>query len=112
MIALEVGIDMTLISRFESRKERFIRTILTEKEYQVYAELPSQLKPRFLATRWACKEAIFKATQDQHYLEYSILNDEKGKPYVWNHLEMKVSISHEKDTVIAIVIVNENSGQI
>lgn len=105
MKALDVGIDITSIKRFNDRKDSFIKRILTEEEYSVYNELSIVKKPVFLATRWACKEAIFKATEDPKYLEYSILNSKSGKPYVLNHENMKVSISHEGDTAIAIVIV-------
>lgn len=105
MITLDVGIDITSIERFKNRKDNFIKRILTEEEYSVYSELSLVKKPVFLATRWACKEAIFKATEDPKYLDYSILNTKTGKPFILNHSNMKVSISHEGDTVIAIVIV-------
>lgn len=105
MIDLDVGIDITSIKRFENRKEKFIRCILTEEEYSIYKDLSPNKMCVFLATRWACKEAIFKATEDSKYLEYSILNSPTGKPYILNHPNMRVSISHEGDTVIAIVIV-------
>lgn len=100
--SMEVGIDTTRISRFENKSEKFIKTILTEEEYNIYLQEKS---PSFLAVRWACKEAIFKATQDRDYLKYTILQYENGKPYVLEHDNYKVSITHEGDYVTAIVIV-------
>lgn len=102
---MDVGIDITSIERFKNRDDKFISYILTPEEYSVYNNLSPNKKPVFLATRWACKEAIFKATEDPKFLEYSILNTSTGKPYILNYPDMKVSISHEGDTVIAIVIV-------
>ncbi|MBE6136765.1 MAG: holo-ACP synthase [Erysipelotrichaceae bacterium] len=100
---MDIGVDITLISRFNDRSEKFINTILTEEERKIYDALKEERKKVFLATRWASKEAIFKATQDRNYLGYSILNEENGKPYVLNHPEIKISISHDGDFVVAFV---------
>lgn len=102
---MKVGIDLTRISRFENKKENFINRILTKVELEEFLKLQDDSKSTFLAVRWACKEAIFKATQDQNYLSYSILKYPTGEPYVVNHPEMSISISHEGDYVTAIVIV-------
>ncbi len=102
---MDIGVDITGISRFKNRKERFVNCILTEEELRLYHTLSEEKKPVFLATRWACKEAIFKATQNKNYLQYSILNDTNGKPYVQNEPKMHISISHESDTVIAFVVI-------
>ena len=49
-----------------------------KKEYELRND-----KVNYLASRFASKEAYFKATQDIHYLGISILNDKNGKelPY-------------------------------
>ncbi len=100
----DIGIDITSINRFVDFKPNYIDRILTIEEKQIFNSLSNEKKATFLATRWAAKEAIFKATQDNKYLSYSILNDENGKPYILNHQELKISISHEDNLVIAIVI--------
>ena len=102
---MEIGVDITTISRFKNRSDRFIRTILGDEEYNLYLSLNPNLKETFLATRWASKEAIFKAINDKDYLKYQILNSDVGKPYVLNHPEIKISISHENDSVIAFVVI-------
>jgi holo-[acyl-carrier protein] synthase len=104
---MKVGIDLTRISRFENKKENFINRILTKVELEEFNKLKDDSKSTFLAVRWACKEAIFKATQDQKYLEYSILKHPSGEPYVLDHPEMSISISHEGDYVTSIVIVEK-----
>ena len=101
---MDVGIDITSIERFKDKKTRFIEYILTNEERADFSCCVDANKARFLATHWACKEAIFKATQDKDYLKYTIKKDENGKPYVLGHDDMKISISHEGDMVVAICI--------
>lgn len=100
---MEVGIDITSINRFEKLSNRAIKSILTEVEYSIYNELPSNEKIVYLAKQWAFKEAIFKATNDNDYLKYSILYNDN--PYVLNMPNMKLSYSIENDKVITVVIV-------
>lgn len=104
----DVGIDLTTISRFRDKDDHYARCYLTPSEFQIYASLKEQTsKEVFLATRWASKEAIFKATQDPNFTSYSILNEANGKPYVADHPEMKLSISHDGDMAVAIVILTK-----
>ena len=72
------------------------------KEYYMLLE---EKQATYLASRWAVKEALFKAIKIANYKEYSIMNDETGQPYVENHPEIKVSISHEDGYCIAFVLV-------
>ena len=102
-----IGLDLVDMSRIHF-EESFVRRILTEEEYSVYGTFTSEKRRReYLAGRFASKEAIFKATQDPHYLHYSILNDDTGKPYVKDHPEMNISISHDGNIAAAIVQINE-----
>lgn len=101
---MEIGIDMTTIGRFENAKERLINRILTKNEKDEFLNLPKENKATFLAIHWAVKEAIFKATQDCNYLSYEIQKNSDGKPFVVHHPELKISISHEKNSVIAIAL--------
>ena len=100
-----VGVDIVKISRFNDVNSHFIDRILTneeKKEYQLRND-----KVNYLASRFASKEAYFKATQDIHYLGISILNDKNGKPYVLNKKNIHLSISDEDEYVIAYLIVEE-----
>ena len=79
-----------------------IYMINEKKEYELRSD-----KVNYLASRFASKEAYFKATQDIHYLGISILNDKNGKPYVLNKKNIHLSISDEDEYVIAYLIVEE-----
>ena len=100
-----IGVDIVKISRFNDVTEHFIDRILTSKEKAEYTL--KENKVQYLASRFAAKEAYFKATQDIHYLGVSILNDEKGKPYIDNKKNIHLSISHEDEYLIAYLIWEE-----
>ena len=102
---MNIGIDIVKISRFENKDIHFIKRVLTEKELLVYNNLIEEKKTQYLASRWASKEAIFKANKDEHYLSYSILNKENGEPYVDDHEEIKISISHDGEYAVASVLI-------
>lgn len=100
------GIDIVQLSRIHPEKESLVRHLLTPLEQQEYEKKRTEKQKReYLGGRFAAKEAIFKATQDPAYLSYSILHKENGMPYVYAHPEMEVSIAHDGDYAIAIVIV-------
>ena len=102
---MNIGIDLAKISRFENKDIHFIKRVLTEKELLVYNNLIEEKKTQYLASRWASKEAIYKANKDEHYLSYSILNKDNGEPYVDGHEEIKISISHDGEYVIASILI-------
>lgn len=102
---MEIGVDLTTVSRFNNIKKHFIKRMLTDIEYDLYLKCKKENRTEFLAARWAVKEAIFKANNDIGYLHYSLLHKENGKPYILDHPEIKVSLSHEKDTLIALVLI-------
>lgn len=102
---MNIGIDIVKISRFENKDIHFIKRVLTEKELLVYNNLLEEKKAQYLASRWACKEAIFKTNKDEHYLSYSILNKDNGEPYVDGHEEIKISISHDGEYAVASVLI-------
>ena len=108
-----VGIDITKNERFKSflNDERKISRILSESEKQVYFNIKlEKSKLEYLGSRFACKEALFKATNISfNFNEVSVLNNECGKPYiVCDFLDsrcVEVSISHEEEYSIAIVLI-------
>ena len=64
----------------------------------------------FYATRFAAKEAIYKATNGEfEFHEIEILKDEYGKPVPkilhHNDIKIKLSLSYEKEYAIAFCIV-------
>lgn len=102
---MEVGIDLVKKDRFINVDNYFINRVYTKEELFVYNKLDETKKVDFLSSRWAVKEAIFKANGSNNYLHYSILNDDKGKPFVLNEPKIKISISHDGDYVIAIAVI-------
>lgn len=100
-----IGVDIVDIRRVQLNAA-FIDHVLTESEKKEYSEIKrDQTKKEYLAGRFASKEAIFKATQDIHYLSYSILHEVNGRPYVPDHPEIEISISHDGDYAIAFVMI-------
>lgn len=112
------GTDIVEISRIkkdiEEIGERFLNKIYTEKEI-AYCESKKMQKFQSYAARFAAKEAIYKALSDKIDFEYSwkdfeILNEERGKPYVNLHFDIKeletieISLSHCKEYAVANVV--------
>jgi phosphopantetheine--protein transferase-like protein len=95
-----VGIDIVKINRFKQNIGLWSKKILTDHEKEELTKRTNQLQ--YIASRWASKEAFFKCTGSIENV--SILNDKNNKPYILNHPDLEISISHEKDFCIAIVI--------
>ncbi|WP_108775171.1 holo-ACP synthase [Lactimicrobium massiliense] len=99
------GIDIVQLSRIRL-DQPLIHRILTEKEQMEYAELKTdRRRMEYLGGHFAAKEAIFKAAQDQSWLSYSILHEKNGRPYIDSHPDWQISIAHDGDYAIAIVII-------
>ncbi|MCR5230630.1 MAG: 4'-phosphopantetheinyl transferase superfamily protein [Solobacterium sp.] len=99
------GIDIVDLKRVPLQ-DSFLKRILTEKEMKEYMRLSgTQRRREYAGGRFACKEAIFKATQDPDYLHYSILHGENGRPYVEDHPEIEISISHDGGIAAAVVLI-------
>jgi holo-[acyl-carrier protein] synthase len=113
-----IGCDIIEIERIRETLsrlgERFVESILTQKELLLYSRLKDPAC--FVAGRFAAKEALSKALgcgigKDFSWHDVSILNDEKGRPYiVWEGspiLEISathISISHSKTVAMAYVV--------
>ncbi len=103
-----IGIDLVSLNRV-SLEETWIQHILTNEEMKELSGIKLESrKIAYVGGRFAVKEAIFKATQDLSYLSFSCLHDEKGKPYILDHPEIEVSISHDDGYAVAMVLVKEN----
>lgn len=98
-----IGVDIVEIEQ-NRLSPSFVSYILTAEEQEEYNALPAEKqKKEYLAGRFASKEAIFKATQDINYLDYAILHGPNGAPYVLNHPEIQISISHSRTIAIAFI---------
>lgn len=99
-----IGVDIVDISRIQLYPS-FIDHILTDEEKEEYKEKKTEYqKKEFLAAHFAAKEAIFKANQDKNYLHYSILHHKNGCPYIKDHPELEISISHDGGMAAAFVM--------
>ena len=118
-----IGTDIVEVSRIEASIEKFgddfAERILAESEMQSY--LNSSIKPRFLAKRFAAKEAFSKALgtglrEPAIFQNIAVSHDDLGKPILVlaqplqaflatkaiQH--MHISISDEKNLAAAFVV--------
>lgn len=117
-----VGIDLVELSRIkETFDQRFIDRMLSEKEKEVYESIVNeQTKLSYLGGRFAAKEAIFKAIskgdKSANFKDFSVLNDENGKPYViskyFKNEIVHLSITHTKNYAIAYCLIEEPNENI
>ncbi|WKX02227.1 holo-ACP synthase [Candidatus Mycoplasma mahonii] len=93
-----LGIDLTQISRFKDVSDSFIRKILHPDEIVKYNL--SEDKPKFLAKRWAVKEALYKADNSLKYFnKIKLFDDNRTMRYPGYN----ISTSNEGDYYVAIV---------
>jgi holo-[acyl-carrier protein] synthase len=129
-----VGIDITKIPRFEKLMaqkyfENFLNKALHKKEIEEFHKLKTnELKSKYLASRWSYKEALVKATGNKKLIfsKVYLTKNEQGKPFITFDEEYTkhdpiikdilnrthVSISHEDDTSVAIVIIENKNNLI
>lgn len=97
-----IGTDIIKNSRV---KEQLAKRVLTAAEYEIYVSKNNGLKNEYLASRFAAKEAIVKATNKLYSVNnIEILNDGDGKPYCSNIEGIELSLSHEDDYSVAFAI--------
>jgi holo-[acyl-carrier protein] synthase len=125
-----IGTDIVRIQRIEAELERngerFAEKILGPQELEKYHRRKQQVAARgirFLATRFAAKEAFSKAIglgmrMPMTWRAMQTLNAPSGKPIVVvsgalkefmenNHLSAQVSITDEAEYAVAFVIVEK-----
>ena len=106
-----IGIDLVELSRIALNLERLANRILSDYEFVEYQKM-SLLKRKieYVGGRFAAKEAIFKAIDLKrafNYKDFSVLNDEHGKPYVKTKIDIniEISISHTNNYATAIALI-------
>ena len=119
---LGIGVDVTSIERIRNSRvelDKLANKILTDFELVEYQK-QDKYPEKFLAKRWAAKEAIAKAfgtgiAGDTRFKSIEIRHDYNGRPAVifWDQLKNRaetlgakchLSISDEGDTVVAYSI--------
>lgn len=106
-----IGVDIVENDRFSSFLdcERKLKKILSSAELNTYSKISlNKRKLEYLASRFAAKEALYKAGLRDTFTDVSILNNDDGSPYVVcsEDLDIKISISHNNSMSIAMVIIN------
>ena len=104
---INVGIDMISKNRIDLNNHPFIKKIFSINEKKIFDLLINdESKISFISSRWAAKEAIYKAlnNKDILFINIEILNDENGKPYCSNYNKIILSISHTKVHCIAVAL--------
>ncbi len=106
-----IGVDIIKISRVYNLQDDFPERILSEEEYKRYLSFEDEEnKARFLATRWASKEAYVKASGNKtiDFRKISVMSDDSGRPhlYVCGKECGEVSLSHD-GYAIAVVLIKE-----
>ena len=90
------------------KRDGFLERILTPDE------LDLDLVPMRVASRWACKEAIYKALGGGiKWQDLSIVNDDSRAPLiVWHrdisefgNVKIHVTLTHERENAVAVAIV-------
>ncbi len=118
-----IGTDIVEVTRIgdsiQQFGDEFAKRILAESEFPHY--LSSKIKSRFLAKRFAAKEAFSKALgtglrAPATFQNIAVTHDELGKPYLVlapelalflqskNIVKMHVSISDERNLAAAFVV--------
>ncbi len=118
-----IGTDIVEVARIEASisafGDAFAQRVLAESELPSYQQ--SQIKPRFLAKRFAAKEAFSKALgtglrAPATFQNIAVSHDELGKPILIlaaelqlfleakNIKQMHISISDEKNLAAAFVV--------
>ena len=108
-----IGTDIVFIPRLKKTIENnqsFIKKVYTKKELSIAEKIKEPFN--FLATRFAAKEAIIKATNSQFdFSEIEILKGDLGEPIptIINHDEhiINLSLSYDNDYAIAFCLVEK-----
>ena len=102
-----IGIDVTNINFFHNKSITFVKRILTTTEYSEFLKTDLSLQTKFLATRWALKEAAFKAVSEFHNILFTnieFIKNNKGFYTCTTFNNLKCSVSYNNNQVFAIAL--------
>jgi len=110
---MKIGTDIVYIPRLKKilkNNHSFEKKIYTEKEIEISSKIKDPIN--FLATRFAAKEAIMKATNCKYdFSEIEILKDSDGKPLpnilTNDKLVIELSLSYDNEYAIATALVTQ-----
>ncbi|HSI43822.1 MAG TPA: holo-ACP synthase [Methylotenera sp.] len=111
-----IGTDIVEVSRIEASIQQFgddfAKRILAVSELQSYQD--SQIKPRFLAKRFAAKEAFSKALgtglrAPATFQNIAVSHDDLGKPVLLLADELQVFLDSKRITQTHISISDEKN---
>lgn len=101
-----IGLDAVDVLRV---KNSIAKKVLSAEEREEFEKLPLSQQSLFLATRFAVKEALFKATQTSLSMnQVTLFHQFNGQPVIREFPKAFVTITHEAHLVIALVIIEEN----
>lgn len=117
-----IGTDIIEIERIETaikRNTKFLEKMFTEREIELFKD--RNFKNETIAGSFCVKEAVSKALgtgiRGFAFKDIEVLRDSLGKPEVIlgdkitniinNKLKVHASISHNNDTAIAFVVIEE-----
>jgi holo-[acyl-carrier protein] synthase len=98
-----IGVDLVDLRRIH---EHLVSRVLSPSEQQELALLTDPVvRQQFIGTRFAAKEALYKATQTSLTMaEVTVAHRPSGEPYFVEYPTIHLSISHEKEYAIAFVV--------
>ena len=115
-----IGIDITYVHRHERIYKifgaRYLNRFLCKDEQNQFFASPESKRGQFLASRWAAKEALWKALrkdENETSLLFSTVKIEnqtavalsdEWKEALGKRAPLSISISHEKDIAVAVAI--------
>lgn len=103
-----IGTDITHLSKFNNKSEKFIDKILTNTEKKLYYKRKGKKQVEFLAGHFAAKEAIIKALANVkkiNMLDIEILYKDNVPFTNIDTYIVYLSISHDDNIVISNVII-------
>ena len=95
-----IGVDLTNISRFENKDEKFVSKILHPQEIIEYNKAAD--KALFLARYWSIKEALYKS--DNKLFKFNEIYISKKDDKKYNYNNYLITTSREGDLYISFVL--------
>jgi phosphopantetheine--protein transferase-like protein len=112
-----VGIDIEKTSRFKAPKAKtnFLKFMFSDKEIAICRK--KKASHVAFAGKFCVKEAVVKALKGNvNIRNIEVLNSLTGEPEIYisgqKRSDIKCSVSHTKDTAIAVVIIDPTDFQV